>query len=327
MKQKNTTIPTEQQFSVRLMRNLVVPTFVLDAEGNVLIWNKACERLTGVKAEKIIGTRDHWQAFYDEPRDCLADLLVKGDTDKIKALYCTSSNSDDDHFGVRVENWCEVPNMEGQFYLAIDAGPIYNDSGDLIAVVETLRDMTEQKLAQDKLERLAQKDGLTGIANRRAFDYKLKGDWSTAQRNQTPIALLFIDIDHFKQFNDIYGHQGGDDCLKTVAKVIAEQSLRPSDLPARYGGEEFTIILPGVNLENAKHVAERIRKAIYDLNWKHSGNSATQRVTISIGVASLIPTDEQQPDTLIENADKALYQAKSSGRNKVADSDPNKVPS
>lgn len=224
------------------------------------------------------------------------------------------------------ETWCEAPNIPGQFYLAIDVGPIYNDAGEMIAVVETLRDLTVRRLAQDKLENLAQKDGLTGLANRRAFDDRLKGDWSLAQRTQTPVGLLFIDVDHFKQFNDIYGHQVGDDCLKAVAKSIAEQSLRPSDLPARYGGEEFTIILPGVPLKDTMHVAERVRKAVFDLNWQHTGNSAAERVTISIGVANLIPTDELQSDILIEIADKALYQAKSSGRNKVSKPNLDKTP-
>jgi len=319
---KKSTLSAEHHFLVRLMRNLVTPTFVLDSEGNVLIWNLACERLTNYSAKELIGTKNHWKAFYNEPRDCLADLLIKNKTDDIQELYSVTTDSEDDQFGISVENWCEIPNVEGDFYLAIDAAAIYNDSGKIVAVVETIRDMTEQKLAHDKLKKLAQHDGLTGLANRRAFDSHLADHWSLAQRKQTPIALLFIDIDHFKPFNDIYGHQAGDDCLQAVAKVIAEQKLRPSDLTARYGGEEFTVILPQSNIAGAMVIAERIREEVYNLNWEHSGSSIKNRVTVSIGCASLIPSRNEHYDELIKIADDALYKAKDSGRNKIINGTP-----
>jgi len=310
----------EHLFAVRLMQHLVVPTFVLDAEGKVIIWNKACERLTGVKAEHVLGSKDHWQAFYEEPRDCLADLLIKGKTDDIENLYSAHSNPDDSQHGLDAENWCTMPRATKRLYLAIDAGPIYDDSGHLIAVVETLRDMTAQKLAQNALQSLAHKDGLTGLANRRAFDDKLEADWIKAQQDNSSIALLLVDVDHFKQYNDIYGHQKGDDCLKIVAECIGQQTHRPSDLAARYGGEEFAIILPDVDPDGALQVAERVRQAVYDLNIKHNGNSSADFVTISAGVSCLIPSEEMRPKELIEEADKALYQAKHSGRNKITSS-------
>lgn len=310
-------MPDENHFSVRLMRHLVVPTFVLDAAGSVIIWNKACERLTGVKAAEVVGGDSHWKAFYNEPRDCLADIIVDGTASDIDDLYTIHSTPNDEQYGLNAENWCSMPRADKQLYLAIDAGPVFNEAGDLIAVVETLRDITEQKLAQDALQTLADKDGLTGLANRRNFDDRLKADWSLAQRTETDISLLFIDIDHFKQFNDAYGHQMGDDCLKCVAETVADQALRPADLPARYGGEEFAIILPGTSLKGAGLVAERVRKAVYDLNYPHSGNSAADQVTISIGVSSLIPETSQQASCLIEAADQALYRAKEKGRNRV----------
>jgi len=127
-----------------------------------------------------------------------------------------------------------------------------------------------------------------------------------------------MDIDHFKQFNDIYGHQAGDDCLVAVAKTVKGQCLRPSDLSARYGGEEFTIILPATNKAGAYVIAERIRKAVYGINWKHSGNSVADRVTISIGLATITPESGQIDETiLIKAADEALYKAKELGRNRV----------
>lgn len=113
-----------EQFAIRLLRNLIVPTFVLGADGKVLIWNKACVQLTGVSAEKLVGTRDHWQAFYDEPRDCLADLVLKDKLDEIKGLYDVRIDSKDDEQHFSVESWCEVPASPGNFYLSIDAGPI-----------------------------------------------------------------------------------------------------------------------------------------------------------------------------------------------------------
>ena len=302
----------------RLMQDHVTPTFVLDADGKLIIWNKACEKLTNVKAETLIGTKNHWQAFYDEQRDCLADLVVKQKTEEISNLYMENNDSEDKKNSLHVENWCQIPEVPGHFYLAIDAAPIHDDAGNMIAVIESLRDMTESKLSQEELERMAQYDGLTNLANRRAFDDRLKADWSIAERNRMPISLLFIDIDHFKEFNDTYGHQQGDDCLKAVADIISGQCLRPSDLSARYGGEEFTIILPATDKGGSHVIAERVRKAVYDLDCKHNGNSAADRITISIGSATIIPESGQVDESiLVKAADEALYKAKDLGRNRV----------
>ncbi|MDD5295892.1 MAG: SpoIIE family protein phosphatase [Rhodocyclaceae bacterium] len=142
-------------FAITLMENLVVPTFVLDAEQRVLVWNRACERLTGIPADEVIGTRDHWRAFYDAPRPCLADLVATNDQDSISRLYSTHETPGAPSFGVHAENWCEMPGLKRRLYLAVDAGPVYDDAGHLIAVVETLRDMTEKKLAQAKVQEQA----------------------------------------------------------------------------------------------------------------------------------------------------------------------------
>jgi diguanylate cyclase (GGDEF)-like protein len=313
----NKDLHSDHLFAMRLMQYLVVPTFVLDVHGNVIIWNKACERLTGIEAKKLIGSNNHWQAFYEEPRDCLADILVNGRTNELKDLYSNYSTPKDNQHGLSAENWCNMPLASKHLYLAIDAGPICDEEGKLIAVVETLRDMTEQKLAQNALHSLAHKDGLTELSNRRAFDDKLIADCYQAQQTQTSISLLLLDVDYFKQYNDIYGHQRGDECLKAIAKAISEHSLRPTDLTARYGGEEFAIILPGVDASGAQLVAERIRNAVYNLQYQHSASESAEYVTISIGVTSVIAHDNIEPNTLIAIADKALYQAKHSGRNRV----------
>jgi len=316
-KSANNNLHYDHLFAIRLMQHLVVPTFVLDVKGKVIIWNKACERLTGIAAKELIGTNNHWQAFYESPRDCLADILVNDRIGELGNLYANHTSPEDNQHGLSAENWCHMPLASKELYLAIDAGPIFDEVGHLIAVVETLRDMTEQKLAQNALQSLAHKDGLTGLSNRRAFDDKLIADCFHAQQTQTSIALLLLDVDYFKQYNDTYGHQVGDECLKAIAKAISNQSLRPTDLAARYGGEEFAIILPGVDAPGAKRVAERIRNSIFNLKYQHSGSKSSEFVSISIGVTSIIPSEKIKPNMLIAVADKALYQAKHSGRNRV----------
>lgn len=304
-------------FAVRLMQHLVVPTFVLDPERRVIIWNKACERLTGVSADEVLGTSNHWQAFYDEPRHCLADVLALGRPDELDELYTAHAEPGDSAFGLRAENWCVMPNVKKRLYLAIDAGPIFDEDGSLLAVVETLRDNTEQKLAQMALHSLAVRDSLTGLANRRSFDEKLGADWLHSQREQCSMALMLLDVDHFKRYNDTYGHQKGDSCLKEVSDAISSQVFRPTDLAARYGGEEFAVIMATTTLEGALHVAERIREAVSALALPHSGSDTEDHVTVSIGVAAVTPTEDLRPEDLVAAADAALYRAKHAGRDRV----------
>lgn len=304
-------------FAIRLMADLVVPTFVLDPERRVIIWNKACERLTGVPASEVIGTTEHWRGFYDEARHCLADVLALGQPEELSSLYSHHTTMDDTGLGLRAENWCIMPRAGRRCYLAIDAGPIFDDEGNLIAVIETLRDITQQKEAQTTLQRLATKDGLTGIANRRCFDEALATEWHRAQRDKTSIALLLIDVDHFKRYNDTYGHQKGDECLKNVANALQEKVFRPSDLVARYGGEEFVILIPNIDLAGARMVADRIQQHVYGLSIPHVASEIDGQVSVSIGVAATIPTLNLTAEQLLAAADDALYAAKHAGRNRV----------
>jgi diguanylate cyclase (GGDEF)-like protein len=171
--------------------------------------------------------------------------------------------------------------------------------------------------ANRKLELLANLDGLTQIANRRRFDNYLALEWQRHQREQHSLTLVFIDIDYFKRYNDTYGHQGGDDCLMRVAQAIAKVPQRPTDLVARYGGEEFAVILSNTNLEGGMKVATAIQTQVLNLKVPHQSSDVSEYVTLSIGVASLVPTLELSLETLIANADEALYTAKSQGRNRA----------
>ncbi|GLQ45453.1 hypothetical protein GCM10007862_05040 [Dyella lipolytica] len=166
------------------------------------------------------------------------------------------------------------------------------------------------------LTELAFRDDLTGVPNRRAFDAAMEREWRIAQRTQRAIALLLIDVDMFKLFNDRYGHPAGDACLREVATVLRQAVQRPADLLARYGGEEFALILPDTPLAGAYEVAARLCASVRHINLQH-GDSPLGRVTVSIGVASIVPTIDTTPQKLVASADRALYEAKRNGRNRV----------
>ena len=166
------------------------------------------------------------------------------------------------------------------------------------------------------LAQLASRDGLTGLANRRTFDAMLATEWRRTQRLQQPLALLMLDVDHFKLYNDTYGHLGGDDCLRRVAHLIAAQGERPGDFAARYGGEEFVLILPNTDAAGAGNIATRIRDAVAAAHMPHT-QSSLQRVSVSIGVAVVLPSQEMEPAELVALADRALYKAKHLGRDRV----------
>lgn len=161
---------------------------------------------------------------------------------------------------------------------------------------------------------IAREDALSGLANRRAFDDTLVIEWDRARREEQPISLLFMDVDHFKLYNDTYGHSAGDDCLRQVASAIKKAVLRPADLTARYGGEEFVVLLPTTDGMGAEEVAERILRTVDSMAIPHKRSLVSYHVTVSIGICTLLPSDKNTIALFIENADAALYKAKTSGR-------------
>jgi diguanylate cyclase (GGDEF)-like protein len=201
-----------------------------------------------------------------------------------------------------------------QIYLGFHIVALFPAS---ILLMERRRMAEELRDHNVRLSVLAAVDALTGIANRRSFDERITDEWARATRLRTPLALLMIDIDSFKQFNDLYGHDGGDRCLQAVAGVLAKLVDAPQNLLARIGGEEFAVLLPNTRIEEAQQLAERIRAEVLHLAIDHLGNS-WRRVTVSVGCAAVTPSHGKGQVRLLRLADAALYQAKQEGRNCVA---------
>ena len=170
-----------------------------------------------------------------------------------------------------------------------------------------------------RLESLSVTDGLTGIANRRYFDDFLKAEWLRAKREGGNIGLIMVDIDHFKAFNDHYGHLEGDHCLQKVATTLKEQAQRPRDLVARFGGEEFAIVLPSIHFDGMKVVADRIRSSLTEAAMPHEASDTSDILTVSMGLAWAEPSSSDSMEALIEAADEALYAAKAGGRNRYSE--------
>ncbi|MDJ0517436.1 MAG: diguanylate cyclase [Trichodesmium sp. MO_231.B1] len=179
----------------------------------------------------------------------------------------------------------------------------------------TVRDITERKKQELELNNFASIDGLTGISNRRIFDRTLAKEWQICQREEQSLALIIMDIDYFKKYNDYYGHQKGDNCLILVTQATSKVLKRPRDLVARYGGEEFAIILPNTDRKGAMTIADLIQQEIKELAIPHERSEVSSLVSVSLGISCVIPTVESSPNTLVDMADRAMYRAKQHGRN------------
>lgn len=223
-------------------------------------------------------------------------------THKIPVIFATAMNSESDE------------------ELGLNLGAVdYITKPFVIPIAKArIRNHIRLKQQADLLESLSLLDALTGIPNRRRFNEALILEWKRAVRDATPLSLIMIDIDHFKQYNDHYGHGAGDVCLQRVAAELAKSAVRPGDVVARYGGEEFVVILPETDREAAGLIAERLRERIEKLNLPHAYSATKSVITISAGVATQAELSESLlPQTLHDAADKALYMAKAGGRNRV----------
>lgn len=181
-----------------------------------------------------------------------------------------------------------------------------------------VRNLLQLKLQRDRLEALTMTDGLTDIANRRRFDQHLEQEWRRCARMMVPMSAVMVDIDNFKAYNDHYGHSAGDDCLRRIAQALQDVPNRAGDLVARFGGEEFACLLPGTDADGAQAIAERMWQAVGALEIPHARSEVSDWVSISAGVATVIPGRDNSPEELIDAADDMLYKAKDGGRNRVA---------
>jgi diguanylate cyclase (GGDEF)-like protein len=223
-------------------------------------------------------------------------------------------------FRLENEDWKIVHSGISIPYHLVRDGEVYPIKGlhernrELETLVEERTRALEE--ANNMLEALSYADGLTGIANRRNFDRTLAQEWNRGQRAGTPLALVLLDVDNFKHFNDHYGHLAGDDCLRALARALAQTGRRAGDLVARYGGEEFVVLLPDTSGQDALATAGHIQNEVWSLALPHAETSPGI-VTVSIGVASLVPSRQLIPEDLVRQADAALYRAKQAGRNCV----------
>lgn len=200
--------------------------------------------------------------------------------------------------------------------------------GSVDSLIGFMFDISERKkteeqlvLLQRELEEMSFKDGLTGVANRRRFDFIMDLEWGNARRNKQPMSLIMLDIDYFKQYNDHYGHLQGDSCLKRVASILSKVGTRARDFLARFGGEEFVFILPETNAKSAMKIAERCREMLASAQIPHEESQVDQVLTASIGVSTIIPCHDDVMHTFIETVDRRLYQAKQKGRDRIVAGD------
>ena len=191
------------------------------------------------------------------------------------------------------------------------------ENGEFIGLLSAMNFFEYYKDVEEHLSNLAIHDGLTGIYNRRYFDETLAREWKRTMREKAPLSLIMLDIDYFKKYNDTYGHQAGDECLRQVATTISGALRRPADMAARYGGEEFVVVLPNFKLENSAKFGETIRAKIEALKMEHKQSDANPFITVSLGIASVVPSSISSYEELVGAADKALYSAKNKGRNRV----------
>jgi len=290
---------SEQKYRTVLESN-PDPVVVYDKVGKVTYMNPAFTRVFGWSLEEVIGKK--MDDFVPEETWPETKIMI----DKVLAGERFS--------GIETRRYTKD---KKNIPVAISASFYRDQKGDLLASVVNLRDISEQKRMEAELERLSYHDALTGVANRRHFDQNLNLEWRRLTRIDKPLSLIMCDIDFFKAYNDTYGHQEGDKCLKSVGNVLKGSGKRAGDLIARYGGEEFALLLPMTDAENTFKIAEKVQRDINSLKIPHKKSEVSSFVTLSFGLATLCSQTNTSPDHLVELADKALYQAKHEGRNRV----------
>ncbi|MBD2560219.1 MULTISPECIES: PAS domain S-box protein [Nostoc] len=242
-----------------------------------------------------------------------ADLLELLELYQIKAAMVVPILNGEHLWGLLIAHQCAAP----RYWQAFEVNLLQQLARQVAIAIHQSVLYQQVQAANEELQRLATLDGLTQIANRRRFDEYLEDEWHRLKREQAPLSLILFDVDFFKRYNDTYGHLAGDDCLRQLGSTLKSIIKRPADLVARYGGEEFAVILPNTEIQGAIYVAQTIRQAVRNLAIPHAQSSVCDRVTVSLGVVSIVPNSEISPQDLINAADKALYLAKQQGRDQV----------
>jgi diguanylate cyclase (GGDEF)-like protein len=278
---------------------------VIDQEGTIIYVNRAWMKFgieNGLSSE-IGGVGSNYLKVChasDGSGDSLAGETAQGIRDVLSGKPAS----------FYLEYPCHGP--EERRWFMMRATTLQGDTSGLCVISH--HNITQRRLAEERVEYLSLHDQLTGLSNRRHFDQFLDNEWRRCMRNRSPISIILIDIDYFKDYNDELGHLAGDQCLVKVSHALQAFSSRSSDLAVRYGGEEFALILGDTDHVVSLRIAEASRKAIHDLDIRYRG---TKQITISAGAASMIPDKEQTEMFLVQQADKALYVAKQQGRNRV----------
>jgi len=303
-------ITEQKEFVENLVQNCAVPIFVIDPQHRVLVWNRACEELTGMKAETMLGRDEAWRAFYEQKRPVLADLVIYGGTEQVSSHYGKFGGSRFIPEGLEAEGWYK--DLHGRDrYIFFNAAPIRNSSGEMLAVIETLEDLTERKQYEAQLEYQANHDRLTSLPNRNLLNDRVHQALLMSQRGRKQVAVLTVDLDNFKLVNDSLGQEAGDMLLKTVAERL-NSCVRLGDTAARKGGDEFAVIVSNLaTADDAAQIANKIRESIA---LPIRINEHELSITCSIGI-SIFPRDGEDVQTLLRNADGAMYRAKEQGCN------------
>ena len=266
------------------------------------------EGLLGWRADSWVGVEDWAMRMHPDDRDHVVNFCV------------AQSQAGVDHEA----DYRALTKDNGYVWIRDVVHVVRNGQGEVEALVGFMFDITERKKTEEKLlalqkelEALSFKDGLTNIANRRQFDASFALEWESARSHGLSLSVLLLDIDFFKQYNDLYGHVQGDRCIADIARTLSLALDSPRDLVARFGGEEFVVLLPQTDLSVAVKVAERCQRLIRKQAIVHAQSPHEQRVTVSIGVGTVTPSGQLKPCDFIESVDRQLYAAKSNGRNRI----------
>ncbi|OZT79704.1 hypothetical protein CHL76_11245 [Marinococcus halophilus] len=273
------------------------PVFLLNGRGSVIEVNEKLLEMLNKERDTVIGQSMNELNFTDYE-------LVQRYTDRVMKGHSQ-------HFEVNLRRQ-DGTVME----LEVMASPVFMYRR-IIGMIGIIRDRTKHNANIRKLERMANVDGLTGLANRRAFNNAFHRYWIEGLERQSPLAVMMIDLDEFKNFNDTYGHLEGDECLKQIAGAIHGVCVRSGGVASRFGGEEFALLLPKTNNKEARAIAHEISEEVDRLNIRHETSSVSPKVTVSIGVNVVIPALHRSRENMMLKADEALYEAKSHGKNTV----------